>query len=163
VPRKSKGGQGYYKPRRCVVCSEQYDPSAGGQKYCKPCAARKIKYDWWQLEGPKRAAKLSHGAKSRAKSKGLLFNLTPEYIIDLWEINDGRCCLTGRKFDLTPYPSKHHSNPNAPSLDRIIPELGYVKGNVRLICYHMNVALSAYGEEAFKNLVEDYLQFNGAA
>ena len=30
----------------------------------------------------------------------------------------------------------------APSLDRIIPELGYVPGNVRVVCHIVNVARS---------------------
>lgn len=36
-----------------------------------------------------------------------------------------------------------------PSLDRIKPELGYIKSNVRLICFGLNAALGNWGEEIF--------------
>ena len=45
----------------------------------------------------------------------------------------------------------------APSLDRIIPEKGYVKGNVRIIVYQLNVALSEFGLEQFNNFINLYI------
>jgi hypothetical protein len=44
------------------------------------------------------------------------------------------------------------------SLDRIIPVLGYVRGNVRVVCFAVNQARSDYGDEVLliiaKALVE---------
>jgi hypothetical protein len=40
-----------------------------------------------------------------------------------------------------------HPTKNSPSLDKIIPKLGYVRGNVRVVCYQVNMALGEYGEE----------------
>lgn len=95
-------------------------------------------------------------AKNRAKSKNVPFDITPEYLVKLWEDNEGCCALTGQQFDLSSWGLKGQVNPQAPSVDRIKPKLGYVKGNVRLITYHMNIALSDFGIEEFENLINSY-------
>jgi hypothetical protein len=46
-------------------------------------------------------------------------------------------------------------DPFGPSLDRIIPSLGYTRGNVRVICNMVNFAMSNWGEEAFYTLVRE--------
>lgn len=55
---------------------------------------------------------------------------------------------------------KGQVNPNAPSVDRIVPSLGYVQGNVRLITYHVNVALAEFGLGSLIKLSEDVIDFN---
>lgn len=60
-------------------------------------------------------------AKVRAKKKNLPFDLTPEDLNPLPEI----CPVMKIPFD----KSRRYSR----SLDRIVPELGYVKGNVQVI------------------------------
>jgi hypothetical protein len=75
-------------------------------------------------------------AKSRAKAKGLPFNITLEYLRSIAEdkcpifytdFSWGRAGLGRGKF-----------KDNAPQLDRIIPELGYVIGNVAFISHRAN-------------------------
>ena len=112
---------------------------------------------------PKRRLKLLlGGAKHRALVKNLEFDIDYDYIQELWNKTDGHCYLTGQKFDLENWGSKRQVNPRAPSIDRIIPALGYVKGNVRLITYHMNVALTDFGVEEFQNLIERYKEHMNA-
>lgn len=69
-------------------------------------------------------------ARNRAKVKGLDFDLSIEDII-IPEF----CPILG-------IPLFHneggHPSPNSPSLDRIIPSLGYVKGNVCIISHRAN-------------------------
>lgn len=60
-------------------------------------------------------------AKLRAKQKNLPFNLTKEDIV----IPDV-CPIMGTKFDRA-------DRKTAPSIDRIVPDLGYIKGNVQVI------------------------------
>lgn len=52
----------------------------------------------------------------------------------------------------------NYNRKKAPSIDRIIPHIGYIKGNVRLITYHMNISLSDFGEKEFNVLIESYLR-----
>ena len=110
----------------------------------------KSKYKW-------RLNRLVAMARNRAKSKGLDFNIDSEYVVQLWEDNFGCCALTGINFDLNFTNKKGQVNPNTVSIDRINPQLGYIKGNIRLITYHMNVALSEYGIEQFEILAKSYL------
>lgn len=108
-----------------------------------------INYKW-------RLKKLTHMAKSRAKLKNLPFNLTSDYIIALWEHNSGKCEVTKQTFDLYQYGNKGQVSPRAPSIDRIVPELGYTIGNVRLITYHLNISLSDFGILEFERLIKEY-------
>lgn len=95
-------------------------------------------------------------AKSRAKSKGLTFNLDSAYVVDLWRIQNGSCAVTKQPFALEKFGEKGQVHPFAPSIDRINPRLGYTKGNIRLIIYHLNIALSDFGQEQFELLLKLY-------
>jgi len=71
--------------------------------------------------------------KSRAKKRGIPFDLT----IDDIQIPE-RCPILGIKLEMgTGSPS-----PNSPSLDRINPEYGYVRGNVQVISHRANTIKS---------------------
>ena len=73
-----------------------------------------------------------NGAKRRAKKKNLPFDLTHEYLIS---IAHDVCPVFGVPFNWG-ISGKGYGIPksdNAPSLDRGIPELGYIKGNVVFI------------------------------
>jgi len=68
-------------------------------------------------------------AKRRAKKSGVPFALTPEDIT-IPEV----CPALGLPLE----QSRGEAAPCSPSLDRIIPELGYVPGNVCVISYRAN-------------------------
>jgi hypothetical protein len=113
-------------------------------------------YEANMLKPEFRLSKLMAMAKNRAKTKGLEFNLSLDYLMDLW---DGHCALSGIELELN-RSDKGKVNPYAPSLDRIVPELGYTMGNVRIVCYQMNVALSEFGLDQFDELVRQYVAYN---
>lgn len=71
-------------------------------------------------------------AKTRATRIGVPFNIDLEDIV----IPDV-CPALGLPLDLAPKGRKWGSD-NSPSLDRTIPALGYVKGNVRVISWRAN-------------------------
>jgi len=117
-------------------------------------------YAEWSLSYKRRLGKLTGMAKHRAKTKQLPYDIDKEYLWKLWEETEGCCALTGQPFDLASWGKHGQVNPRAPSVDRIAPSCGYVKGNVRLITYHMNVALSDFGVEEFETLVRAYQEVN---
>jgi hypothetical protein len=43
-------------------------------------------------------------------------------------------------------------HPFAPSIDRIIPKKGYVKGNVQVVCWAYNAAKNQWGEDVLLTL-----------
>ena len=91
----------------------------------------------------RRASHLAWEARRRAKRKGYPYRLLPEDVARLQKIIDlGYCQITGSKFDLdTPRAW------NSPSLDQIKPQVGYVRGNVRVVCRAMNFAMGEWGED----------------
>lgn len=106
---------------------------------------------------PWRLNKLLAGAAFRAKLKKLPFDLNIEYLIELWDKTEGICPITNRKLVVASSGVKGQVHPNAPSLDRIIPSKGYTIGNVRIITYHANVAISEFGYDAVINLAKDII------
>lgn len=85
----------------------------------------------WHRNNPQQSYLLA--AKKRAKSLGVPFNLTEEDII-FPEI----CPALGIPVVLEKIDGPRKRTNNTPSLDRIIPELGYVKGNVEMISWRAN-------------------------
>lgn len=141
--------------KTCKHCKEHFNTKYK-QDFCNACKEKHSRWDINKLDYKKRLNKLCAMAKNRAKAKDLPFDLTKEYLISLWEETEGCCCLTGQPFDLAAWGQKGQVSPQAPSIDRIKPKLGYVKNNVRLITYHLNISLSDFGIEEFENLIRHY-------
>jgi hypothetical protein len=85
------------------------------------------------------------GARKRAKNKGIPFNIeasdvvVPEYcpVLNMRLVRDN-CKMQD----------------NSPTLDRIIPELGYVKGNVMVISWRANKAKGSASAEELQKIIE---------
>lgn len=71
-------------------------------------------------------------AKQSAKESGVPFNLTVATVPDIPEY----CPVFGVRLNLTPNADKRPDD--CPSLDRVIPELGYIASNVVWICWRAN-------------------------
>ncbi len=128
----------------CPVCEER--PRARGAKkrapYCNPCAcalqtavlctpagALKHSQRVRQRRITTPAVEMLRTARARAKRLSLPFNL---------ELNDliipAFCPVLGFRLEI----GTRRSHESAPSLDRVAPALGYVKGNVRVISSRAN-------------------------
>jgi hypothetical protein len=86
----------------------------------------------------RRGLSLTTDAKQRAKAKGLPFALDWRNIQA--RIDGGVCEVTGIPFDLF-----HPKSWNAPSLDQIVPGLGYTPSNTRVIIYALNAMANNWG------------------
>ena len=89
-------------------------------------------------------------AKARAAKKGVPFSIGHEDVVitNLCPVCE-REMKTGGK----------GGGPCSPSLDRVIPKKGYVKGNVKVICKSCNSVKSDATVEQLKSLVE-YIERN---
>lgn len=76
---------------------------------------------------------LNH-AKKRAKEKHLLFDITADY---LESIAPTHCPVLGIELSYT-RGDKSHARPNSPSLDRLRPEMGYIRDNTIVVSYKAN-------------------------
>jgi hypothetical protein len=77
-------------------------------------------------------------ARQRAKLKDLPFDIDSAYLLSIYPA-DGVCPVMGikMKFGFTP-TKRSGGNPDSPSLDRLDPNKGYVKGNVVWMSFRAN-------------------------
>ena len=85
-------------------------------------------------------------SKKRAKASNMAHNLDLAYVTQLWEEQGGRCAKTG--VEMGRIGDKWLS----PSIDRIDPKEGYLKGNVQWTCWRYNDAKSDMSDESFTAL-----------
>lgn len=140
----------------CVDCKTEFNTSSYRTLRCVKCA-KGSEYRNNMLNPEWRMKKLIAMAKNRSKDKSLPFNLTLDHIMLLWMDNQGSCAITKTPFDLSSYGDFGQVNPRAPSIDRVNPKNGYTIGNVRLVTYHINVALSEFGLDALLQLAKDLI------
>ncbi len=73
-----------------------------------------------------------YSAKYRAKKQGVAFNITMDDLLDIWT---GECaCGCGK-------PMEHNTGRatnNSVSLDKVIPSLGYIPGNIQFLRHECN-------------------------
>lgn len=82
--------------------------------------------------------------RQRAEKKGWEFNLTPEDVII-----PTHCPVFGVKLD----PVGSGTN-YTPSIDRIDPSKGYIKGNIRVVSWRANTLLSDGSLKEFEDIVK---------
>lgn len=100
-------------------------------------------------EGPENRLKhLVKRAKVRARSSGIPFDISVEDLS-----TPEKCPVLGLILN---YGFGNSHSPNRASLDRIIPEKGYVKGNVRVISLRANVLKRDATIEELQAVTKDY-------
>ena len=84
--------------------------------------------------------------KGNAKRKGVVVALTEEYLYDLYKSQKGICALSGVELQI-----EGNSNLRL-SLDKIIPENGYIEGNVQWTIFAANRAKGDLTQKDFLRL-----------
>jgi hypothetical protein len=90
-----------------------------------------------------------HNAKQRAKKQNVPFELTKEY---LSSIMTDTCPILGIQLEFAGSSTRY----NSPSLDRLIPELGYVEGNVYIISNKANAIKNNASPEELRKVAQWY-------
>lgn len=129
----------------CDGCGKLFLPDRENNKCCSLSCAEKRRRKLDPTRAKKKVATeirihqekpwmpLLYGAKQRAKDDGLPFSLTKEWMESRWT---GRCELTGIQF--RGGRGKGPSTIFSASIDKIVPSLGYVPENCRLILKGVN-------------------------
>ena len=105
------------------------------QKQQKTERDRKTRANWPEERIEQELRKRGfRGARYRAKKKGLPFNLTLDYVKEIWP-DDNKCRVFGTPF----VRGKGTQCPTSPSIDRIEPAKGYTIGNVQVISRRANL------------------------
>lgn len=85
----------------------------------------------------------------KARIRDAATDLDLEFLAEVWRVQDGRCALSGVPM-LLPRNSleweRRTHDPWKPSLDRIDPRKGYVRGNVRFVTVMANLARSTFSD-----------------
>lgn len=107
-------------------------------------------------------AALCNDVRKRAKKRGLPFDLDTTYLAGVLYMSGGFCQVSGRKMD-SDFRLGSWRRPWAPSIDRVIPDRGYVKGNVRFVCVAANIAMNEWGEGVLRELAQHVVRFDPTA
>lgn len=85
-----------------------------------------------------RARILYHGMWTRSRRWSLPFDKSALGVdsVTSWLIRQPRCECCGEDFALV--PEGRAKSDRSPSIDRLVPPLGYVPGNVALLCWRCN-------------------------
>ena len=147
--------------KRCSTCKqvlsvEQFhkDKSTrdGFDYRCKQCAQQRFKK--YEIENPivRQTNSMVRHARSRAKKKNLPFDIDLDYIRSMVP---SHCPIFGMPLEWSlRRGSEQVPLPNSPSLDRIDPSKGYVKGNVWIISYRANQIKSNASHDELKRVTE---------
>lgn len=104
-----------------------------------------------------RAKQLWHGAKERAKAKGLKFDLTTAHIEVALLI--GTCQRTGVRFDLSKH-DRFKFHPFSPSVDKIDAFGDYTEDNVVIVCTAYNIGKHQMSHSEFVDFCRAVVEFN---
>jgi hypothetical protein len=146
----TKGLDGrWYKP--CPSCGviQSYlrknyaEESLKLQKECKSCSNKKTENC---SRGFYKDIRLSwfNKFKTQSEIRGLKFDITPQYLWQIYIDQDYRCSLTGWPIGWAELGNNHTA-----SIDRIDSNYGYIKGNIQLLHKDVNMAKQQYSQEYF--------------
>jgi hypothetical protein len=143
----------------CKICNSEATTVERRQFYNERRKVRRQNTEYRQRELDKgrehrikyREKYLLRSAKFRHQQQNIPFNLTLEDIVI-----PEYCPIL--KVPLT-RDTMRKKDWNAPSIDKIIPELGYVKGNIMIISLKANLMKNNASKEELLNFAEFFLKF----
>lgn len=152
MPWKSKTKKREYAKRYMARPDVSAARKAYNKRWCAKNATRRREAEVKRrLE--RRASCLVSTARTRAKKKGMEFNLDGYTPALQARIEAGVCELTGLPFDMS--PGRKY---NSPSLDRIDAKRGYLYDNVRVVLLCVNAALGDWGESVFRKVMSSWIE-----
>ncbi len=87
------------------------------------------------------------GSRARALKKKVPHSIDAYAIDKLFVDQKWRCAVSGVQLNPPKTETDFRVDPLGPSLDRIIPHLGYVPGNLRIVSNIVNIAMNEWGLE----------------
>ena len=142
----------------CVTCSKEkvvddFDyAKVGRRNTCKKCRSSQYK--------SLRKARLStlegllqermKDVRRRGKKRGV--DIDVEYLLALYEGQRGKCAISGLPMTIEARDLGYTNSSSVISVDRIDSSIGYLKGNVQLVCCSVNTMKSNMNQKDFLEL-----------
>lgn len=162
IGRKNLNSRFNKETRICVICKNEFPRTSEYfttfiakrdkevfQNKCRPC--EKVYVQEKNSTLTETIKGILRGIEKSKKRTNKGFELTLEFLLDLWSKQGGMCALTGIQMTHTKGKGTHYFS-NL-SVDRIDSNLGYIKNNVQLVCMWSNGAKGTFTMEEFKNIV----------
>lgn len=124
------------KEAKKAYMQKWYAKNNTNERKQKACDYQRKRRDQLKEVSPQlfRCRALVNAAKHRSKKANIPFNLTSDYLMTIWPI-DNCCPILHTPFTFSELKS---SKCQSASLDKIVPELGYIEGNVQIISFKAN-------------------------
>lgn len=144
---------------KCFICEEYLDEDCFGyschyeyrnhkDKRCNKCKTKQNKEARSRYSDSRKLNTILKyrldGAMRRALKKNLPFDLNLEFIINLWNMQKGKCAISGIPMTYQLDRGRIYSNV---SIDQINPAKGYTKNNIQLVCMSINQLKSDFDME----------------
>lgn len=95
------------------------------------------------------------GARDRSEKGNFPYTIDAYFIDELLVDQKWRCAVSGMPLEVPRGTGQRGKrNPFGPSLDRIVPSLGYVPGNLRVVNNLVNTAMQDWGVEALQKALD---------
>lgn len=135
-----RGDTGIKKCRKCKVERPIAEFNARDTKQmpravCKECYNTVVRNCYSRFKEKSFFKHKAGRAKTRATRLGVPYNIDNEYLEGLWT---GYCAVSGVKLTLGTAKEGGCYEETSAELDRLVPEKGYVKGNVAFLSRRMN-------------------------
>ena len=146
--------------KKCTDCKQKLPAEAfpAQSKKCSTCrytARRKVASATPQNFLTRSFGQLKHARMKKEKSKKG-WEITLEDVLELWELQKGRCALTG--LFMTFHKDGSGRRDLNVSIDRIDPDVEYLVTNIQLVCLRVNTMKHTMKEDELywwaKNIVE---------
>ena len=143
----------------CKTCDKYLDPDSFWNSInnkhrlfrinrCKECSKICVKNSFDSRSKDKMVLavlqKRMYGINRRTSKKGFECNINCEYLCKMYYEQDGLCAISGVDMDIDLYSGR---NKNSLSIDRIDSNVGYVIGNIQLVCDFANRMKLDYSNE----------------
>jgi len=152
--KREAGREWMAKKRATDPTQRERDRAASKERFHKDPEAAYARMRDWVSRNP--AIYLFYNARQRAKKYGIPFDLEKSDIV-IPEF----CPVLGLRIDPAG-TGRRGMHPNSPSVDRVVPELGYVKSNIEVICMRANLIKRDATAEELRKLA-DYIDRKVAA
>lgn len=94
-----------------------------------------------------------------AKKRDIEYNVTTEYLWDIFQKQDGKCALSGMPINFESYRNKQAGAIQTASLDRIDSSKGYIVGNLQWIHKDINLMKNHFHQQYFIEICKKIVDF----